>query len=322
MVISLTSFPARMPGLHLTVKSLLEQTQPADLIVIWLAASQFPNGMEDVPSTVSSLLSDRCIIKWCDDYGSYKKLIPTLQAYPDSIVITVDDDVIYESRLVEKLMRGHEAYPHCVIASRVTKLNRKDNVLFIDTGGHSFWKEPSFLNKLVGCAGVLYPPHCLDGEVMNVEAFTKLAPTSDDVWFWLMAVRAGTKTLRITDGEWLPKQNPINRETESLSRINDGEFGLFFTHLDNVLAAYPEIAAALMGEHSVSEETGGRRGGLYGTVGRLSYSMRRLPVARQLYGAFLDYKNRKLAASRYYMRRVMLLEEELSALRGESNDGS
>lgn len=34
-------------------------------------------------------------IDWYHDIKSYKKLIPTLQKYPDSIIVTADDDIIY-----------------------------------------------------------------------------------------------------------------------------------------------------------------------------------------------------------------------------------
>ena len=311
-IVSMTSFPDRMAGLHLTVRSLLEQTVPADLLIIWLAASQFPHGMDDVPESLTALLSERCVIGWCEDYRSYKKLIPTLLEFPDSTVITADDDIIYEPKLIEKLLRGAEAHPDCVIASRVTKVNRINDVLFVDTGGCSYWENPSYLNKLVGCAGCLYPPHCLDDEVQNVEAFMSLAPTSDDVWFWLMAAKAATKVYRIADGDWLPRQNPVNSGIKPLSRANDGELGLFYRHLDNVRAAYPDINEALMGEGAGSGIRERDDRGFRVRAGRLSYSMRRLPVLKQAYIAYLRHKNERLAVSRYNARRMTVLEQKVS----------
>lgn len=320
VIISLTSFPARIDGVHLTINSLLNQTVAPDLIVLWLAQSQFPKKDEDLPSTIKDLDQDIFEVRWCEDIRSYKKLIPTLINYPDSIIITVDDDVIYESDLIRKLIIGSETHPNCVIAARTTKVLRKHGVLFVETGGSSYWDNPSFLNKLVGCSGCLYPPNCLDPEVMNVDAFMTLAPTSDDVWFWLMAVRAGTKVYRIPDGEWLPKQNRINSGRDSLSYINDGDEGLFYHHLDSILASYPDVYNALMQEKIEQKSRVKKRTSK--KIGYIAYSIRRMKPVKELYRYYLKRKNASLSQMRYLQRHITLLEKRLSILESDNHDSS
>ena len=332
LIVSLTSFPDRMGGLHLTVESVLNQTAPADLVVIWLASSQFPNGMDDVPTTLKRLLSDTCQIRWCEDMRSYKKLIPSLAEYPDATIITIDDDIIYERTLIEKLLRGYESHPDCIVVSRVTKFHCCNGILFNDDGGCSYWEQPSFLNKLVGCGACLYPPKSLDPKVLDYEAAKKLAPTSDDIWFWLMGVKAGTKVYRIKDGDWYPKHNPVNSDLSPLSGVNDGEGGYFYTHLDNILDAFPEVMDKLLAEgfddpicnliekgeaganapaeaskplvsRSSAHEDGDRFSErLKGAVGRLSCIARRWPGLKRLYVRYLDAKNAKTAYARYSKR--------------------
>lgn len=334
LIVSLTSFPDRMGGLHLTVESVLNQTTPADLVVVWLASSQFPNGMDDVPTTLKRLLSDTCQIRWCEDMRSYKKLIPSLAEYPDATIITVDDDIIYERTLIDKLLRGHELHPDCIVVSRVTKFHCCNGVFFNDGGGCSYWEQPSFLNKLVGCGACLYPPKSLDPEALDYEAAKKLAPTSDDIWFWLMGVRIGTRVYRIKDGDWYPKHNPLNSDLNPLSGVNDGEGGYFYTHFDNILDAFPEVRDRLLaeglddpvfelikkGEAGVNdpaepsgspaarpnahENDGGSFERLKGSVGRLSCTVRRWPGLKQLYAKYLDAKNAKTAYARYSKRSV------------------
>ena len=45
----------------------------------------------------------------------------------------------------------------------------------------------------LGGAGTLYPPKSLYKDVTNKELFMTLTPQADDIWFWAMAVMAGTK---------------------------------------------------------------------------------------------------------------------------------
>ena len=47
--------------------------------------------------------------------------------------------------------------------------------------------------------GVLYPPHCLDDGVMDEKAFMSLAPTGDDIWFWIHAIMNGFKVNLVKD---------------------------------------------------------------------------------------------------------------------------
>lgn len=332
LIVSLTSFPDRMNGLHLTVESVLNQTITADLVVIWLASSQFPNGLDDVPVTLKRLLSDKCQICWCEDMRSYKKLVPSLVEYPDDVIVTIDDDIIYERTLIEKLLSGYELHPDCIIVSRVTKFHSCNGVLFHDDGGCSYWEQPSYLNKLVGCGACLYPPGSLDSEVLDYEVAKQLAPTSDDIWFWLMGVKAGTRVYRIKDGDWYPKRNPANTDLSPLSAVNDGEGGYFYKHFDNILDAFPEVRGKLFAEGEddpvcdlikkaevgtvvpaevsdpaaprpfAHEDAVGFSGRIKDAVGRLSCTARRWPGLKQLYTRYLDAKNVKTAYLRYSKR--------------------
>jgi hypothetical protein len=44
-----------------------------------------------------------------------------------------------------------------------------------------------------GVSGVIYPPHIFPNEVFNTEVFLKIAPHTDDIWFWLMEYMADVK---------------------------------------------------------------------------------------------------------------------------------
>ena len=107
-------------------------------------------------------------------------------------------------------------------------------------------KQPSFFNKLTGCAGVLYPPGCLHNDVLDKEKCLALAPTNDDIWFWMQAIHNNVK-VRVPEKHFAVFKNIPGTEDVGLSIINDlgGEFS---RQLRNVIEAYPEINAALRSE--------------------------------------------------------------------------
>ncbi len=89
LIISLTSYPARFGKLHLTLKCLLSQSMAADKVVLWIAH-------QDKAALTPAILNLQKVglqIGYCDDLRSYKKIIPTRQNYPDSFIVTADDDL-------------------------------------------------------------------------------------------------------------------------------------------------------------------------------------------------------------------------------------
>lgn len=55
IIVSLTSFPARINIVVKTIKTLLTQTLKPDAVILWLAPEQFPNGEKDLPQELLDL---------------------------------------------------------------------------------------------------------------------------------------------------------------------------------------------------------------------------------------------------------------------------
>lgn len=55
VIISLTTFPARIQDAEKTILSLLNQECKPDNILLWLAVEQFPNMEEDIPNNILEL---------------------------------------------------------------------------------------------------------------------------------------------------------------------------------------------------------------------------------------------------------------------------
>mgnify|MGYP004724921933 CR=1 FL=1 len=248
LIVSLTSFPYRIPTVHLTIKSLLCQTMKPDKIILQLSEDEFPNKEGDLPENLLKLREEGLTISWNKgNIKSYKKLIPTLKQYPDAVIVTVDDDRIFDKNMIKDLWNSYLDNPEYIHCHRTTKMLLNKNNEF-DAKAMQFYKEPSFANKLAGGAGCLYPPNTLYKDITNEELFTKLAPTNDDIWFWLMAVMNGTKIKLIKNAKNDPKEIKGIKKGPCLTQINDRGENLFYVDLNRVLDHYEGLKEKIISD--------------------------------------------------------------------------
>lgn len=252
IIVSLTSFPQRINKVHITISHLLTQTLKPDKVILWLASDQFKNKEKDLPDSLLNLVQYGLEIEWCEDIRSYKKLIPTLQKYSDDIIITYDDDIYYEQDSVEKLYKAHLENPNAICTNRYSRILFKQNSLKVAKSSKIYFEKnnsTSKLNILIGCGGVLYPPHSLHQDILNIEQIKTLVPTQDDIYFWAMAVLNDTK-IKIVDGFTRNLFTIEETQEHGLCKINSkNKTGLSTQEaLDIILKKYPEIIEKLKEE--------------------------------------------------------------------------
>lgn len=250
MIVSLTSYPAAISFVEPTVRSILAGSALPDKIVLYLTASQFAG--KQVPHELRKLSEENPIfeIRFYDkDIRSYTKLIPALKDFPDSVIVTVDDDQIYHRDLLKDLLKAHARYPKAVTAHRVRRIAIGKP--------YSQWKKykwpdfifkrfhPTFDNLQTGVGGVLYPPHSLKEEMLDEDLFMKMAPTTDDIWFWAAAVANDTKIIPVPFGVSAPhgagKPASLSLMTENYASGNDKNLMNF----NAIVNKYPEIRKKL-----------------------------------------------------------------------------
>lgn len=246
IIVSLTSFPDRIPSLHKNLSSLLSQTVKPDMLILWLAEEQFSNKEQDLPVEILRLKNFGLTIRWCKDLRSYKKLIPTIQEFPEDIIITADDDVFYHPEMIERLYKSYLKYPNHIHCHKTKKITFKNNE--IKTKQKKCYKYPSFGNILVGVGGVLYPPHSLFKDITNEELFKKFAPTNDDLWFWAAAVLNNTRIMKVKNNIDEPIIIEETYSTPSLAEINNHGEKLFYIQLENILNHYKDLKAKILSD--------------------------------------------------------------------------
>jgi len=114
-VVSFTTIPSRIARIKPMVESILAQTHKPDRFVLWLPLScEKERAGYNVPDDLSQwMLANEVEVTNCgSDWGSATKLIPTLFSENESetALITVDDDVVYESHMIEELVAGSERW--------------------------------------------------------------------------------------------------------------------------------------------------------------------------------------------------------------------
>lgn len=185
IIVSLTSFPKRLPKLHLVIECLLRGQVKPDKIVLYLSENQVPN-MDAVPQELRDLQARglEIYIK-PDDLRSHKKYFYAFQEFPEDTVITVDDDMFYRSDLLSSMLKAHGENPGKIIANWTkTIVPGKEK--------YTEWTDTTELKGkyllLIGVGGVLYPPHCMYKDVFDVEKIKGMVFTADDIWLTAMAM--------------------------------------------------------------------------------------------------------------------------------------
>lgn len=196
IIVSFTSFPARFENVHFVVRSMLLQTFPPDEIILYLD----DDVVEELPASLLKMKKYGLKIeKRCGNMKPHKKYYYAIKEHPDDIIITIDDDILYAKSLIENLYSTYLMCPDCVIATRAHKM--KFNKIG-ELREYNAWKwayakpnKPSMDLLATGVGGVLYPPHCMYGDLFKEKLFLKLAPKNDDIWLKFMQVLNGTKVV-------------------------------------------------------------------------------------------------------------------------------
>jgi hypothetical protein len=198
VIVSLTSFPSRTKRVWLVIESLLHQSKKPDKIILWLSKKQY-SGRNELPKVLLDLEKRGLEIKFVEaDLKSHKKYYYALLRYPNDIIITVDDDVFYHSKLIESLHDLHVEYPHCICCNHAVKIVKIDAkiVPYKEWGAIRTNYGPSGEIMPIGVGGILYPPNILYKDVLQQKIFKSNCLYADDIWLNAMTRLNGATVVR------------------------------------------------------------------------------------------------------------------------------
>lgn len=224
--VSLTSISGNQNILLETLHSMLQQTKKPDKIFLYLSEEPYilDKGFKEKKITNTKLLkfiNDNSIeLKWVKNTGSYRKLLPLLKDKwkEDCIIITIDDDTIYDRYLIENLVKDYYQY-RCVIGYRGFTPSFK-NIENFDYLKHDSLQHLSLYNFLTGKGGILYKPeffHKTKDLIFNSDIYLTTCPVNDDVWFYIVRLLNNVKCY-------------IGKEKWQIKDITHNDGGLFIKY--------------------------------------------------------------------------------------------
>lgn len=201
VIVSLTSFPARIQFVWQTIETILRQTHKPDRIILWLSSDQFPNGEEDLPASLIRLKQRGLEIRFVEgDIRSHKKYYYVLKECPDATVITFDDDIYYKSTLIESLISAHKEHPKSIISYYGYKIKFHENGNALPYSQWKYITESIATSREIffgSGGGTLFPAKVMHEDVLDIEKARKLCPTADDLWLNAMCQLRGAEIVKI-----------------------------------------------------------------------------------------------------------------------------
>ena len=215
VIISLTSFPARLSTIWQCVESLKRQSVTPEKIILYLSKEQV--SQFELPSSLINEEDDLFEIRMVDgDIRSHKKYYYAMKEFPGKMIVTTDDDVIYPPFMLSDLLEAHELYPSDVIANHTHIIKHENGVVAPYVEWYDLPVNQCKIDKTenqiqVGIGGVLYPPNALNSDVFNLDLARNLSFLADDLWLYAQTVIGGHTVVK----------SKFNKDTLIPIRINN-----------------------------------------------------------------------------------------------------
>lgn len=222
VVVSITSFPARIDKVWIAIETLMRQKYKVDAIYLWLSRDQFPSA-DCLPKSLERLISRGLRVEFVDgDIRSHKKYYYAFKTLEGTSVILMDDDIFYPSYAISDLMDTASKYPGVVICRYAKLISWDENG---ELAPYITWQNSNEKgirsNIFFGSGGGVYiPSGAISSDVINKSAFMEFAPHADDIWLNAMCKLNSTKTVSVERKfALLPI---VNNDSPELSDINNG----------------------------------------------------------------------------------------------------
>lgn len=220
VIVSMTSFPARIDQAWIAIETICRQSVRPEKFLLVLGEREFER--HNIPGRIRRLEGKWLDILWTEENGfSYDKLLPVLERYPSHPIVTVDDDKLFPRHLLRQLHEASVEFPGHIIGARgwlVRRSARNGDVRYGENWLRVVGHRRGWDLITPGGNGCLYPPGSLDTKVADLRAALRECPTADDIWFWAAAQKKGSPTVCLG----LPAHRAVSRlkGSPALSSVN------------------------------------------------------------------------------------------------------
>lgn len=240
---SMTTYPARFKSALTAIRSISNQTKKPHALIINISEEDWKAAQLDFIRQAKFAFKGWVIVEPCVNLKPANKIIPTAQKHGDSVIVTFDDDVIYPSDRVEKLLEKHREYPDNPIAFRTRKVTfDKESPMPYGSWHISHNIEgPSKLNFPTSVSGSLYPANFFPQSFFDVENYVKLSHDNDDIWTYFHVLLKGSAFVK-GGTEIVPPGVPGSQESALWkSNVSKGGNDAIISRLEKQYASLWEL---------------------------------------------------------------------------------
>ena len=232
LIVSLTSWTARINYIENTLKILINNFVKPYKIILNLAIEEFPNKNLDLPESILKLLeNDNFEINWVEKNNNvFKKLIPTLKKYKEDIIMTVDDDILYPNNMIGNIIKHYKKLGRnnpISYGGPTSDWDINGTIIYSHYGAGSVVKYKYFYNKL----DELYKETTEERVNNGTKCF-------DDVLYTYAALLNGYKYIRCTEYSirwYVLNSPPLNG---SFSELNNDRINLLHSEYHEIIRNY------------------------------------------------------------------------------------
>ena len=218
IIVSLTSYEERLPYLPRVLNTLLRQSVKPNRIIVWLSCD-----LSLVPANVLAYTQKGIEFRHVPlDLKGHKKYYYAFREYPDALIVTVDDDIIYSRDTISSLLKYHKRYRNDVIARRVHRIVMSDG----KPAPYNEWvyedktsNSPSFRLCCTSGGGSLFSKNCLDLTLLDSDLIINTCLYADDIFLKYMSLLNGSKTVWVKNN-YFPLLEVDGTQQNCLSREN------------------------------------------------------------------------------------------------------
>lgn len=123
IIVSMTTHSKRIQNIPKVLKSIINQTYKPSKIIINISIEEFKNERSIPDDIFHFIITNNIELNWVKTNTKvYKKIIPTLLKYKNSLVLSIDDDFIYPKTMIEDFYKIYKKNPNSPISgNRITK---------------------------------------------------------------------------------------------------------------------------------------------------------------------------------------------------------
>lgn len=186
VVVSLTTIPPRVNFVQQVIRSMLRQTHLPDEISLHIPLQYQRPEFNHQQVVLPQWLQHHHLVKIYHprDMGPITKLMGSVQEEkdPETIIITVDDDILYPPTFIESLLKASLRYPRHVIALSGMKIGRVlGTTLPWALMDITLNVEHEDIDVIEGFSGVLYKKKFITAELLHWYQGMEACRHSDDI---------------------------------------------------------------------------------------------------------------------------------------------